>query len=70
MATNWNSDSIKITDGVFVEVKANAAGVVLAQGDEVWFHDLHLTPDQATEIVDALAAGVDACLSAREGGAA
>ena len=53
----WTAGSVQIDDGVHVDVKANDQGVVLGQGNSVWFHDVHLTPDQAIEIASALYRG-------------
>jgi hypothetical protein len=61
----WKSEKIEITPSVFVDVKANANGVVLGQGNDVWFHDLHLVPEQACQIADALTQGAAKCLAAR-----
>jgi len=62
---NWKSESIQINSSVIVDVKANAKGVVLGQGNEVWFHDLHLTPEQAIKTSEALSEGASRCLQAR-----
>lgn len=50
----WTSNSIKVSERVFVETRANAKGVVLGQGDDVWFHDLHIEPQDADAIANAL----------------
>ena len=61
----WKSEQIQIVRSVFVDVKANAKGVVLAQGDDVWFHDLHVAPEQACAIAEALTQGAARCRAAR-----
>jgi len=63
----WNSEQIKIGADVVADVRANADGVVLGQGNAVWFHDLHLTPEQSIELGNALIEGASRCLAAREG---
>jgi hypothetical protein len=67
MNEQWKSEHIQITTAVFVDVKANEAGVVLGQGNDVWFHDLHITPEQACAIADALTQGAAKCLAMRSG---
>jgi hypothetical protein len=62
---NWQSEQIKVGVRVVVDVKASEKSVVLAQGDDVWFHDLHLTPEAAIEIAEALTTGAAKCLAAR-----
>jgi hypothetical protein len=62
----WKSESIEIAPNVFVDVKANESGIVLGQGDHVWFHDLHITPEQARAIADLLSQGIVECLAARQ----
>jgi len=46
--TTWQGHPIRVESRseVRVEVKANAEAVVLAQGDGVWFHDLHLANEE------------------------
>ena len=61
----WVSPTIRINGSVHIDVKANENGVVLAQGDEVWFHDLHLTSEQAADIAAALYQGALYCLRAQ-----
>lgn len=61
----WQSDSVLVGVRVHVDVKASEKSVVLAQGDDVWFHDLHLTPESARSIAVALIEGADKCESAR-----
>ncbi len=63
----WQSEVIQIDASTHVQVRANSVSVVLAQGDDVWFHDLHLTPDQAVAISCALNHGAVKCLAARGG---
>lgn len=43
----WQSEPIRVAvrSDVTVDVKASADAVVLAQGNGVWFHDLHITDD-------------------------
>ncbi|TPG50161.1 hypothetical protein EAH75_01300 [Rhodanobacter glycinis] len=55
----WKSHPIQIRATVFVEVRANAKGGVLGQSDDVWFHDLHLTPEQMRAIAANLIEGAD-----------
>jgi len=64
---SWKSNPIHISADVIADVKATASGVVLGQGNEVWFHDLHLTPELAMEIADALTEGATFCIAAQEG---
>ena len=62
---DWISEPIKLDGAVHVDVRANAKGIVLAQGDDVWFHDLHVSPEQAAAIGAALYQGAMFCLQAR-----
>jgi hypothetical protein len=62
---SWQSQPIQIASTVFVDVKANAEKVVLAQGNTVWFHDLHLDPDDAIAIAVALQDGAIQCRAMR-----
>jgi hypothetical protein len=57
----WTSNSIKVASRVFVEVRANEKGIVLGQGDDVWFHDLHVDPADADAIAEALIQGAHQC---------
>lgn len=59
---DWISEPIKLEGNVHVDVKANEKGVVLAQGNDVWFHDLHLTAQQAADLAAALYKGAVFCL--------
>lgn len=45
---SWQGHPIRVEhrSEVRVEVKASAAAVVIAQGDGVWFHDLHLENEE------------------------
>lgn len=45
--STWQSEPIRVAvrSDVTVDVKASADAVVLAQGNGVWFHDLHITDD-------------------------
>ena len=65
--TTWQSNPIDITckSAVTVDVKANADAVVLAQGNGVWFHDLHIEPADADAIADALREGARQCVAMR-----
>jgi hypothetical protein len=63
----WKSEKIEITPSVFVDVKANDQSVVLGQGNDVWFHDLHCTPEKAIAIANALHQGANHCLASRKG---
>lgn len=65
--STWKSEMIQIVRGVFVDVKANAKGGVLGQGDDVWFHDLHLTADQMRAIAVVLIEGADHVDAMQEG---
>ena len=63
----WTSKPIHLT-AASVDVKADAEGVTLgAQSDGSLLIDLHLTPEQAMELADALTQGAAKCLAAREG---
>lgn len=65
--STWNSNYIQINDDVVVDVKADAEGVTLgAQSDGSLLVDLHITPERAMEIADALTRGAAHCLAARE----
>lgn len=61
----WGSEAIQIDADTCVDVKANSQGVVLGQLGGVWFHDLHLSPDQARQIASALHRGADESLAAQ-----
>lgn len=56
----WGSEAIQIDADTCVDVKASNQGVVLGQLGGVWFHDLHLTSQQARLIATALNAGAAA----------
>ena len=45
--STWQSQPIRVAvrSDVTIDVKASADAVVLAQGNGVWFHDLHITDD-------------------------
>lgn len=47
-SATWQSHPIRVAarSEVTIDVKANADAVVLAQGDGVWFHDLHLADEE------------------------
>lgn len=66
-SSTWKSEKIHITPAVLVDVKANAQSVVLGQSNDVWFHDLHVTPEHAIQIAEALTEGATHCLAARKG---
>jgi hypothetical protein len=53
----WTSESVEIAPMVFVDVKANEKGIVLGQGNHVWFHNLHITDVMADIIADILKQG-------------
>jgi hypothetical protein len=61
----WKSEPIKVGERVVVDVRASDKSVVLGQGDDVWFHDLHLSPERAIDVAEALTAGAAHCLAAR-----
>ena len=61
----WKSEPIKVGERVVVDVRADEKSVVLGQGDDVWFHDLHLAPECAIEVAEALTTGAAHCLAAR-----
>ena len=63
----WQSNPVTVAckSIVSVDVKANEKSVVLAQGDDVWFHDLHLEPADANAIADALIEGARQCMRMR-----
>lgn len=46
--SSWQSEPIRVAkrSDVTVDVRASAEAVVLAQGDGVWFHDLHLADEE------------------------
>ena len=46
--STWQSQPIQIANrsDVNVDVRASAEAVVLAQGNGVWFHDLHMADDE------------------------
>jgi hypothetical protein len=61
----WTSNPIHLT-AASVDVKADAEGVTLgAQSDGSLLIDLHMTPEKAMEIADALTQGAAKCLAAR-----
>lgn len=63
--STWQSQPIRVAvrSDVTVDVKASADAVVLAQGNGVWFHDLHIT-DEA-DVVALIGALQDALLQHR-----
>jgi len=61
----WKSEPIKVGERVVVDVRASDKSVVLGQGDDVWFHDLHLSPERAIDVAEALTTGAAHCLAAR-----
>jgi hypothetical protein len=65
--TSWTSNPIELTTAT-LDVKADVEGVTLgAQSDGSLLVDLHLTPEQAMALADALTEGATRCLAAREG---
>jgi len=63
---NWQSASVAV-DGITIDIKADADGVELGKTvDGLYASDLHLTPEQARAIADALIEGAARCLAARE----
>lgn len=60
----WGSEAIHIDADTCVDVKASNQGVVLGQLGGVWFHDLHLSPEQAKRIAKALLQGADEATAA------
>lgn len=56
----WSSEAIQLEGDTCVDIRANAKAVVLGQVGAKWFHDLHLTSQQARLIAMALNAGAAA----------
>jgi hypothetical protein len=57
----WQSQPIQIANrsDVNVDVRASADAVVLAQGNGVWFHDLHMADDEhVVALIGALQEGL------------
>ena len=58
---SWQSQTIRVENrsAVNVDVRASADAVVLAQGNGVWFHDLHLANDEhVVALIGALQDGL------------
>jgi hypothetical protein len=61
----WQSTPIELPAST-IDVKADSEGVTLgAQSDGSLLVDLHITPEQAMELADALTQGAAHCLAAR-----
>jgi hypothetical protein len=61
MNTPWQSQPIRVAvrSDVTVDVKASAEAVVVAQGNGVWFHDLHITDEaDVVALIGALQDGL------------
>ena len=59
--STWQSQPIQIANrsDVNVDVRASADAVVLAQGNGVWFHDLHMADDEhVVALIGALQEGL------------
>jgi hypothetical protein len=57
----WQSHPIRVAtrSEVSVDVKASADAVVIAQGNGVWFHDLHLADEEhVVGLIGALEEGL------------
>lgn len=57
----WQSEPIRVAvrSDVTVDVKATAEAVVVAQGNGVWFHDLHITDEaDVVALIGALQDGL------------
>lgn len=57
----WQSQPIRVAvrSDVTIDVKANAAAVVVGQGNGVWYHDLHLTDEaDVVALIGALQDGL------------
>ena len=60
-APTWQSQPIRVAvrSDVTIDVKASAEAVVLAQGNGVWFHDLHISDDSdVVALIHALQEGL------------
>jgi hypothetical protein len=65
MSNPWNSESIQINADTCVDVSADENGVVLGQHGEAWLEDLHMEPEHADDLADALNQGAAKCRAAR-----
>jgi hypothetical protein len=65
MSASWTSEPIRINDDTCVDVSADEHGVVLGQQGAAWLEDLHLEPELAIELAEALTTGAAKCLAAR-----
>lgn len=63
----YASQAIHLTPHTCVDVHADANVVVLGQVGDRTDGNIHLTPEQAIELADALTEGATKCLAAREG---
>lgn len=64
----WQSEPIRVAvrSDVTVDVKASADAVVIAQGNGVWFHDLHITDEaDVVALIQALTDGLVQCRAMR-----
>lgn len=63
MSEQWSSKPIQI-DGVHVDVHATSDGVVLGESaGTVLAADLHMSPEKALELAQALTTGAAKCLA-------
>lgn len=62
----WTSEAFQLNADTCADVTADEHGVVFGQQGEAWLHNLHLSPEQAAGLGDAL---VTASVKAREAGA-
>ena len=65
MSASWTSEPIQINADTCVDVSADANGVVLGQSGAAWLEDLHIEPEHAIALANALNEGAAKCLAAR-----
>jgi len=63
----YSSQAIHLTPHTCVDVHADASVVVLGMVGDRIHGDIHLTPELAVELADALTEGATRCLAARGG---
>lgn len=64
-STVYTSDAIRLTPDTCIDVHADASVVVLGQVGDRIDGNIHMTPEQAIELADALTEGATRCLAAR-----
>lgn len=55
--SSWKSEAFNLNDDTCVDVQADVHGVVIGQQGAAWMHNLHVSPDAADGLGEALKTG-------------